>query len=32
MVSEGRSIIGLYPMTDPQNQILFDQWRVKTGR
>jgi regulator of RNase E activity RraA len=32
MVSQGRSIIGLYPMTDRSNQTLFDEWRAKNGR
>jgi regulator of RNase E activity RraA len=32
MVSEGRSIIGLYPMTDRNNQALFDAWRAQKGR
>jgi len=31
-VSHGHSIIGLYPMTDPQNQALFAQWLEKNGR
>jgi regulator of RNase E activity RraA len=32
MVCEGRSIIGLYPMTDQRNEALFLQWREKNGR
>lgn len=32
MVSEGRSIIGLYPMTDPANEALFAAWRAAAGR
>jgi regulator of RNase E activity RraA len=32
MVSQGRSIIGLYPMTDRSNQAAFDEWRAKKGR
>lgn len=28
MVSQGQSIIGLYPMTDPKNQVAFDRWRA----
>ncbi len=32
MVSEGRSIIGLYPMTDPANEALFAAWRAQAGR
>jgi regulator of RNase E activity RraA len=27
MVSAGHSIIGLYPMTDARNEILFAKWR-----
>ncbi|MDB5455938.1 MAG: ribonuclease regulator RraA [Caulobacter sp.] len=32
MVSQGQTIIGLYPMTDSKNQTLFDQWRARKGR
>lgn len=32
MVSEGRSIVGLYPMTDPANEALFAAWRAAAGR
>jgi regulator of RNase E activity RraA len=32
MVCEGRSILGLYPMTDQRNEALFLQWREKNGR
>lgn len=32
MVAQGRSIIGLYPMTDKRNEALFAEWRVRTGR
>ena len=32
MVSQGHSIIGLYPMTDSSNQSLFDEWRAKRRR
>lgn len=32
MVGEGRTIIGLYPLTDNRNQALFNQWRVAKGR
>jgi regulator of RNase E activity RraA len=28
MVDQGRSIIGLYPMTDPKNEALFATWRA----
>ncbi len=31
MVSQGRSIIGLYPMTNPENEKLFQQWRTRNG-
>ena len=32
MVSQGHSIIGLYPMTDRNNQTEFDKWRAVKGR
>jgi regulator of RNase E activity RraA len=32
MVSQGHSIIGLYPMTDRSNQAAFDAWRATNGR
>jgi regulator of RNase E activity RraA len=32
MVAQGRSIIGLYPMTDKSNEALFAQWRAQQGR
>ncbi len=32
MVSQGHSIIGLYPMTDRSNQTAFDAWRAANGR
>ncbi len=32
MVSQGRSIIGLYPMTNRENEALFEQWRKDNGR
>jgi len=28
----GRSILGLYPATDPQTKVDFEAWRKKTGR
>ncbi len=31
-VLEGRSILGLYPPTDPQSKIDFDAWRVVNKR
>jgi regulator of RNase E activity RraA len=31
-VLEGRSILGLYPPTDPQSNLDFEAWRKKTGR
>lgn len=31
-VNGGRSILGLYPATDPQTQIDFASWRERTGR
>ena len=31
-VRKGRSILGLYPATDPQAQADFAAWRKKTGR
>lgn len=32
MVRQGKSIIGLYPMTDQGNEALFRQWREREGR
>jgi regulator of RNase E activity RraA len=32
MVSKGRSIIGLYPMTNSDNEALFEAWRKEKGR
>jgi regulator of RNase E activity RraA len=32
MVAQGRSIVGLYPMTDKRNEALFAEWRTKRGR
>ena len=32
MVKEGRGIIGLYPMTLPANQALFERWRAEKKR
>jgi regulator of RNase E activity RraA len=32
MVAQGRSIVGLYPMTDKRNETLFTQWRAQKGR
>ena len=31
-VHEGRSVLGLYPATDPQTKIDFDAWRKANGR
>jgi regulator of RNase E activity RraA len=31
-VLEGRSILGLYPPTDPQSKIDFEAWRTRHGR
>ena len=31
-VQKGRSILGLYPPTDPQSKLDFEAWRKKTGR
>lgn len=31
-VQKGRSILGLYPATDPQTKVDFEAWRKKTGR
>ncbi len=31
-VLEGRSILGLYPPTDPQSKIDFDAWRAEKKR
>lgn len=28
MVTQGSSIVGLYPMTDPPNEIRFAEWRA----
>lgn len=28
----GKTIVGLYPATNPQTQIDFEEWRKKTGR
>ncbi len=32
MVSQGRTIIGLYPMTNSDNEALFEAWRKEHGR
>lgn len=32
MVSQGHSIVGLYPMTDPANESRFAAWRSNSGR
>ena len=32
MVSQGATIIGLYPMTNGANEALFDRWRAEKGR
>lgn len=32
MVSQGRSIMGLYPMTDKRSEALFIDWRARHGR
>jgi regulator of RNase E activity RraA len=32
MVSQGHSIVGLYPMTDKRNEAIFKAWREKHGR
>jgi regulator of RNase E activity RraA len=32
MVLQGRSILGLYPPTDPQTKVDFAAWRGKVGR
>ena len=32
MVSQGRSIIGLYPMTNQRNEALFAEWRTQQRR
>ena len=29
MVKRGHSIIGLYPMTDPRNEIVFQKWKAE---
>jgi regulator of RNase E activity RraA len=31
-VQKGRSILGLYPATDPKTKTDFEAWREKTGR
>ena len=31
-VHEGRSILGLYPPTDPQTKVDFEGWRKAKGR
>jgi regulator of RNase E activity RraA len=31
-VREGRSILGLYPATDPQTKVDFEKWRKVKGR
>jgi regulator of RNase E activity RraA len=31
-VNKGRSILGLYPPTDPQTNVDFAAWRKRTGR
>ena len=31
-VLEGRSILGLYPPTDPQSKVDFEVWRKQKGR
>ena len=31
-VMQGRSILGLYPPTDPQTRVDFDAWRLACGR
>jgi hypothetical protein len=31
-VLKGRSILGLYPATDPQTRIDFATWRAANGR
>lgn len=32
VLEEGRSILGLYPPTDPQTKVDFEAWRKKHGR
>jgi regulator of RNase E activity RraA len=32
MVSQGHTIVGLYPLTDDKNKVLFEAWRKKNGR
>ena len=32
MVAAGHSIIGLYPMTRKENEVLFSEWRARNGR
>ena len=32
MVSQGKTIIGLYPMTNSENEALFEAWRKENGR
>ena len=29
---KGRSILGLYPPTDPQSRVDFEAWRKASGR
>ena len=31
-VKKGKSILGLYPATDPQTPVDFAEWRERTGR
>ena len=31
-VMKGRSILGLYPPTDPQSRVDFEAWRKASGR
>jgi regulator of RNase E activity RraA len=31
-VMEGRSILGLYPPTDPATKLDFEEWRIRAGR
>ena len=31
-VAKGRSIIGLYPPTNPQSKVDFESWRKANGR
>lgn len=32
MVRQGKTIIGLYPLTDRNNQAAFEKWRAEKGR